>query len=340
MGYDFTDQTVFISGGTGSFGRTIAQDLLTKKVGRITIFSRDEKKQDDFRCKVSDSRLNFVVGDVRDSLQVRAAMAGANKIFHAAALKQVPSCEFHPMEAVKTNILGTENVLNAGVELGVDNVVVLSTDKAVYPVNAMGISKAMMEKLATAKARYCLDKGYKTKINITRYGNVMGSRGSVLPLFIKLADAGAPLSITHPSMTRFLMSLEDAMDLVYFAFSNASQGDLVVKKAPACDIKTIGQAINELRGRPSKNMYEIGIRHGEKLHETLCSAEEMLHSVDHGEFYTVPADFRDLNFESKDTTVELVQVPNPYTSENTRRLDKVQIKKVIQNQNFYKNFER
>lgn len=336
VGSSLSGSHVFISGGTGSFGRTLAKDLLERDINKVTVYSRDEKKQDDMRKEFDDERLNFIIGDVRDKHNLKLAMEGANKVFHAAALKQVPSCEFYPMEAVKTNVIGANNILDVGVELGVENIVVLSTDKAVYPINTMGMSKALMEKCAVAKARFCVEKKRPTKINITRYGNVMGSRGSVIPIFIKLARLKENLGITHPKMTRFLMSLDDSVDLVYFAFNEARHGDLVVKKSPASDVQTIADAVNSLCGQDVKRTTNIGIRHGEKLHETLCSSEEMAIATDCGDFYTIPADFRDLNYRSLKTVSGEDVIANAYTSATTSQLDHVEVMQLIKKQNFYK----
>ncbi len=295
----FTNKTLLITGGTGSFGNAVLNRFLKTDIGEIRIFSRDEKKQDDMRHEfqskmpeVSD-KISFYIGDVRDLASVKNAMHGVDYIFHAAALKQVPSCEFFPIEAVKTNVLGTENVLTAAIEAGVQNVVCLSTDKAAYPVNAMGTSKAMMEKVVVAKARTT----DKTKISCTRYGNVMCSRGSVIPLWIDQIRSGNPITLTEPSMTRFIMSLDEAVDLVLFAFEHGQQGDILVQKAPACTIQTQAEAVCELFGGNKDNIKVIGIRHGEKMFETLLTNEECSHAIDMGDFYRVPCDNRGLNYD-------------------------------------------
>ena len=295
----FEGKTLMITGGTGSFGNAVLNRFLSSDIGEIRIFSRDEKKQDDmrheFQVKMPEyaEKISFYIGDVRDLQSVKNAMNGVNFIFHAAALKQVPSCEFFPIEAVKTNVLGTENVLTAAIDEGVESVVCLSTDKAAYPVNAMGTSKAMMEKVVTAKSRTT----NKTKICCTRYGNVMCSRGSVIPLWIDQIRAGNPITITDGSMTRFIMSLEEAVDLVLFAFEKGNSGDILVQKAPACTIKTQAEAVCELFNADKKNIKVIGIRHGEKMYETLLTNEECAHAIDLGNFYQVPCDRRGLNYD-------------------------------------------
>ena len=325
-------KTLMITGGTGSFGTTVLNRFLTTDIGEIRIFSRDEKKQDDMRHEYQvkypeyADKLQFYIGDVRDIQSVRNAMHGVDYIFHAAALKQVPSCEFFPVEAVKTNVLGTENVLNAAIEEGVKTVVCLSTDKAAYPVNAMGTSKAMMEKVIVAKAR----TSKNTKICCTRYGNVMCSRGSVIPLWIDQIRAGNPITITEPSMTRFIMSLDEAVDLVLFAFEHGVSGDILVQKAPACTIETQAKAVMELFGAKEKEIKIIGIRHGEKMYETLLTNEECAHAIDLGNFYRVPCDNRGLNYDKyfKEGDVER----NPLTefnSNNTALLDVAQTKEKI-----------
>ena len=297
----FKNKTLLITGGTGSFGNAVLNRFLKTDIGEIRIFSRDEKKQDDmrheFQAKMPEvaEKIKFYIGDVRDIQSVRNAMHGVDYIFHAAALKQVPSCEFFPIEAVKTNVLGTENVLTAAIEAGVKNIVCLSTDKAAYPVNAMGTSKAMMEKVIVAKSRTVSPE--KTKICCTRYGNVMCSRGSVIPLWIDQIKAGNPITITDPSMTRFIMSLEEAVDLVLFAFEHGQSGDILVQKAPACTIKTQAEAVCELFGGDKKNIKVIGIRHGEKMYETLLTNEECANAIDLGNFYRVPCDNRGLNYD-------------------------------------------
>lgn len=291
--------TLLIAGGTGSFGNAVLNRFLTSEIGEIRIFSRDEKKQDDMRHEYQAKypeyaeKLQFYIGDVRDINSIRPAMVGVDYIFHAAALKQVPSCEFFPIEAVKTNVLGTENVLTAAIEAGVKIVVCLSTDKAAYPVNAMGTSKAMMEKVIVAKSR----TSKTTKICCTRYGNVMCSRGSVIPLWIDQIRSGTPITITEPSMTRFVMSLDEAVDLVLYAFENGTSGDILVQKAPACTIETQAKAVMELFGGKEEDIKVIGIRHGEKMHETLLTNEECAHAIDMGNFYRVPCDKRGLNYD-------------------------------------------
>ena len=297
----FTGKTLMITGGTGSFGNAVLNRFLATDIGEIRIFSRDEKKQDDmrheFQAKMPEvaDKIKFYIGDVRDIASVRNAMHGVDYIFHAAALKQVPSCEFFPIEAVKTNVLGTENVLTAAIEAGVKNVVCLSTDKAAYPVNAMGTSKAMMEKVIVAKSRTVSPD--KTKICCTRYGNVMCSRGSVIPLWIDQINAGNPITITDPTMTRFIMSLDEAVDLVLFAFEHGTSGDILVQKAPACTIGTQAEAVCELFGGSKENIKVIGIRHGEKMYETLLTNEECANAIDMGNFYRVPCDKRGLNYD-------------------------------------------
>ena len=296
----FENKTLMITGGTGSFGNAVLNRFLKTDIGEIRIFSRDEKKQDDmrheFQAKMPDvaHKIKFYIGDVRDLSSVKNAMYGVDYIFHAAALKQVPSCEFFPMEAVKTNVIGTDNVLTAAIEAGVRNVVCLSTDKAAYPVNAMGTSKAMMEKVVVAKSRTVAPE--KTKICCTRYGNVMCSRGSVIPLWIEQIKAGNPITITEPSMTRFIMSLDEAVDLVLFAFENGISGDILVQKAPACTIETLAKAVTGLF-KPGHEIKVIGIRHGEKMYETLLTNEECANAMDLGAFYRVPSDKRSLNYD-------------------------------------------
>lgn len=297
---EFTNKTLMITGGTGSFGNAILNRFLKTDIGEIRIFSRDEKKQDDMRHhfqaalpEVAD-KIKFYIGDVRDLLSVKGAIHGVDYIFHAAALKQVPSCEFFPMEAVKTNVIGTDNVLTAAIEAGVTSVICLSTDKAAYPVNAMGTSKAMMEKVIVAKSR-TVNPG-KTKICCTRYGNVLCSRGSVVPLWIEQIKAGKPITITDPNMTRFIMTLDEAVDLVLFAFENGASGDILVQKAPACTIGTLAQAVKELF-HSKDDIRVIGIRHGEKMYETLLTNEECSGAIDLGSFYRVPCDKRDLNYD-------------------------------------------
>ena len=323
----FGGKTLLITGGTGSFGNAVLRRFLASGIGEIRIFSRDEKKQDDMRKHYQDSKIKFYLGDVRDLASVKNAMHGVDYIFHAAALKQVPSCEFFPLEAVKTNVLGTDNVLTAAIECGVRKVICLSTDKAAYPINAMGISKAMMEKVFVAKAK-TVDQD-KTLICGTRYGNVMASRGSVIPLFVEQIQAGQPLTVTDPCMTRFLMSLDEAVELVLYAFEHAEAGDIMVEKAPACTIADLAQAMLELLGADNE-MRIIGTRHGEKRYETLLTREEYVRAVDMGGFYRIPADNRDLNYEKyfTDGSPELSETCE-YTSHNTRRLSIAEIKEVI-----------
>lgn len=320
----FTDKTLMITGGTGSFGNAVLNRFLQTDIGEIRIFSRDEKKQDDMRHdfqakmpQVAD-KVKFYIGDVRDLQSVKAAMHGVDYIFHAAALKQVPSCEFFPMEAVRTNVIGTDNVLTAAIEEGVECVICLSTDKAAYPINSMGMTKAIEEKVAIAKSRM----SGKTKICCTRYGNVMCSRGSVIPLWIDQIKAGNPITVTEPNMTRFIMSLEEAVDLVLFAFEHGENGDLLIKKAPACTIQTQAEAVCELFGGKKEDIKVIGIRHGEKMYETLLTNEECAKAVDMGDFYRVPADNRGLNYDKyfKDGD-ETRNTLTEFNSNNTRRLN-------------------
>ncbi len=329
----FANKTLMITGGTGSFGNAVLNRFLDTDIGEIRIFSRDEKKQDDmrheFQAKLPEAanKIKFFIGDVRDIQSVKNAMHGVDYIFHAAALKQVPSCEFFPMEAVKTNVIGTDNVLTAAIEAGVKTVICLSTDKAAYPVNAMGTSKAMMEKVIVAKSRTVSPDA--TKICCTRYGNVMCSRGSVIPLWIDQIKAGNPITITEPNMTRFIMSLEEAVDLVLFAFENGTSGDVLVQKAPACTIAVLAQAVTELF-HPGHEIRVIGIRHGEKMYETLLTNEECAHAIDLGNFYRVPADKRDLNYDKyfrvgdtqRNTLTE-------FNSNNTQLLDVEQVKQKL-----------
>lgn len=329
----FKDKTLMITGGTGSFGNAVLNGFLDTDIKEIRIFSRDEKKQDDmrheFQAKMPEAsnKIKFFIGDVRDLASVKNAMHGVDYIFHAAALKQVPSCEFFPIEAVKTNVLGTENVLTAAIEEGVKSVICLSTDKAAYPVNAMGTSKAMMEKVIVAKSRTVDPE--KTKICCTRYGNVMCSRGSVIPLWIEQIKAGNPITITEPSMTRFIMSLEEAVDLVLFAFENGTSGDILVQKAPACTIEVLAKAVTELFA-PGHEIKVIGIRHGEKMYETLLTNEECANAIDMGEFYRVPCDKRDLNYDKyfKEGDVER-NILTEFNSSNTELLDVEQVKEKL-----------
>ena len=330
----FTNKTLLITGGTGSFGNAVLNRFLDTDIGEIRIFSRDEKKQDDmrheFQAKMPDvaEKIKFYIGDVRDIQSVRNAMHDVDYIFHAAALKQVPSCEFFPIEAVKTNVFGTENVLTAAIDAGVKNVVCLSTDKAAYPVNAMGTSKAMMEKVIVAKSRTISPD--KTKICCTRYGNVMCSRGSVIPLWIEQIKNGNPITITDGEMTRFIMSLDEAVDLVLFAFEHGVSGDILVQKAPACTIKTLAEAVCELFGGDKEKIKVIGIRHGEKMYETLLTNEECSNAIDMGEFYRVPCDKRGLNYDKyfKEGDVERNKLTE-FNSHNTQLLDKEQVKQKL-----------
>ena len=330
----FTNKTLLITGGTGSFGNAVLNRFLDTDIGEIRIFSRDEKKQDDmrheFQAKMPDvaEKIKFYIGDVRDIQSVRNAMHDVDYIFHAAALKQVPSCEFFPIEAVKTNVFGTENVLTAAIDAGVKNVVCLSTDKAAYPVNAMGTSKAMMEKVIVAKSRTISPD--KTKICCTRYGNVMCSRGSVIPLWIEQIKNGNPITITDGEMTRFIMSLDEAVDLVLFAFEHGVSGDILVQKAPACTIKTLAEAVCELFGGDKEKIKVIGIRHGEKMYETLLTNEECSNAIDMGEFYRVPCDKRGLNYDKyfKEGNIERNKLTE-FNSHNTQLLDKEQVKQKL-----------
>ncbi|OCW29289.1 UDP-glucose 4-epimerase [Pseudomonas extremaustralis] len=316
----FEGSKLLISGGTGSFGNAVLKRFLNTEISEIRIFSRDEKKQDDMRKHYNNPKLKFYIGDVRDYQSVLNATRGVDYIFHAAALKQVPSCEFHPMEAVKTNVIGTDNVLEAAIQNEVKRVVCLSTDKAVYPINAMGISKAMMEKVMVAKSRN-VDEA-KTVICGTRYGNVMASRGSVIPLFIDQIRAGKALSITDPSMTRFMMTLADAVDLVLYAFEHGNNGDLFVQKAPAATVETLARALTAMLGVPEHPIQIIGTRHGEKLYEALLSREEMACSEDRGQYFRVPPDLRDLNYSKYvEQGEEKISTMEDYNSHNTERLD-------------------
>ncbi len=329
----FTDKTLLITGGTGSFGNAVLKRFLTTDIGEIRIFSRDEKKQDDMRHEYQAAypeyahKIKFYIGDVRDIASVRGAMHGVDYIFHAAALKQVPSCEFFPMEAVRTNVIGTDNVLNAAIEAGVKVIIGLSTDKAAYPVNAMGTSKAMMEKVIVAKSRTVSPD--KTKICCTRYGNVMCSRGSVIPLWIDQIKAGKPITITEPKMTRFIMALEEAVDLVLFAFEKGVSGDILVQKAPACTIETLAQAVKEIF-HSEQDIKIIGIRHGEKMYETLLTNEECAKAMDMGNFYRVPSDKRDLNYDKYFTHGDTQRnVLSEFNSNNTSILNVEQVKEKL-----------
>jgi UDP-N-acetylglucosamine 4,6-dehydratase len=323
----FDDKVLMITGGTGSFGHTVLNRFLDTNVREIRIFSRDEKKQEDMRIALANDKVKFYIGDVRDYTSISESLTGVDYIFHAAALKQVPSCEFYPMEAVKTNVIGTENVLNAAIANGVKRVVVLSTDKAVYPINAMGISKAMAEKIMVARSRMIPESG--TVVCATRYGNVMASRGSVIPLFINQIKKGEPITVTDPNMTRFLMSLEESVDLVLHAFEHACQGDIFVQKAPASTVADLAQAMKELFGSPSP-VKVIGTRHGEKLYESLISREEMAKAEDMERYFRIPADNRDLNYNKYFVEGEAhISELDDYTSHNTQRLSVAEIKQLL-----------
>jgi UDP-N-acetylglucosamine 4,6-dehydratase/5-epimerase len=323
----FAGKTLLITGGTGTFGNAVLRRFLTSDIGEIRVFSRDEKKQHDMRLLYNDRKLKFYIGDVRRPDSLLDAMSRVDFVFHAAALKQVPSCEFYPMEALLTNAVGAENVMNAALVAGVQRVIVLSTDKAAYPINAMGISKAMMEKLAVAKSRVASDRG--CAISITRYGNVMASRGSVIPLFIEQIRAGRPLTVTDPRMTRFMMSIDDAVDLVLYAFRNGQPGDLFVQKAPAATMETLALALRQVF-RAENPIRVIGTRHGEKQYETLLTREEMIRAVDLGEYYRVPADSRDLNYDAYFTEgIEPLSQQDDYNSHNTRRLTEAEMAKML-----------
>lgn len=338
----FTNKTLLITGGTGSFGNAVLRRFLGSDLREIRIFSRDEKKQDDMRKRYNDPKLKFYIGDVRDARSVAAAMRGVDYVFHAAALKQVPSCEFHPMQAVRTNVLGTENVLEAAIAAGVQRVVCLSTDKAVYPINAMGISKAMMEKVMVAASRNL--EGTGTVICGTRYGNVMASRGSVIPLFVEQVLAGKPITVTDPSMTRFMMTLDDAVDLVLYAFEHGQNGDIFVQKAPGATIETLTQAVLQLMDRPTHEVREIGTRHGEKLYEALLSREEMACAQDLGDYYRVPPDGRDLNYakfmDHGEQKLTQALHHEEYHSHNTTRLDVEGMKTLLLKLDFMQRIAR
>lgn len=333
----FKGKTLLITGGTGSFGNAVLKRFLDTDIGEIRIFSRDEKKQDDMRKHFASSKLKFYIGDVRDYQSILNASRGVDFIFHAAALKQVPSCEFHPMEAVKTNVLGTDNVLEAAIQNGIKRVVCLSTDKAVYPINAMGISKAMMEKVMVAKSR----NDNSTVICGTRYGNVMASRGSVIPLFIDQIRAGKSLSITDPNMTRFMMTLSDAVDLVLYAFEHGDNGDIFVQKAPAATVETLARALTALAGTPDHPIQVIGTRHGEKLYEALLSREEMACAEDMGDYFRVPPDLRDLNYSKfVEQGEEKISHTEDYNSHNTERLDVEGMKRLLLKLDFMRAIQR
>jgi UDP-glucose 4-epimerase len=330
----FKGKVLMITGGTGSFGNTVLKRFLSTDVREIRIFSRDEKKQEEMRIALNNPKLKFYIGDVRDYDSVYHAMKGVDYVFHAAALKQVPSCEFYPLEAVRTNVLGSENVMEAAVARGASRVVMLSTDKAVYPINAMGISKAMMEKFMVAKAR--MQNEGETVICATRYGNVMASRGSVIPLFVSQLKEGKPLTVTDPNMTRFLMSLEDSVDLVLYAFEHGQQGDIFVQKAPASTVADLAQALKELLNKDNP-VREIGTRHGEKLYESLISREEMVKAQDMGGYYRIPADNRDLNYaQFFSEGEERISHQDDYTSHNTERLNVEQVKTLLLKLDFIK----
>lgn len=324
----FKDKVLLITGGTGSFGNAVLRRFLKTDIGEIRIFSRDEKKQDDMRKIYNNPKLKFYIGDVRDYNSVIDVMRGVDFVFHAAALKQVPSCEFYPVQAVYTNILGTENVLNAVIASKVKKVVCLSTDKAAYPINAMGMSKALMEKVIVAKGRNLKDD--ETTICLTRYGNVMASRGSVIPLFIDQVRHGKPITITEPNMTRFMMSLDQAVDLVLFAFKNGKNGDLFIQKSPAATIEVLAHVMKDILGKPEHEVKIIGTRHGEKLYEVLMTKEEKVRAIDMGEYFRVPADGRDLNYSKYfEDGQEVITQVDEYNSHNTYRLNEEELKKMI-----------
>ena len=342
MSIDFSSKTLLITGGTGSFGNAVLKRFLKSDIAEIRIFSRDEKKQDDMRKRYGSAKLKFYIGDVRDARSVAQTMRGVDYVFHAAALKQVPSCEFHPMQAVRTNVMGTENVLEAAITAGVKRVVCLSTDKAVYPINAMGISKAMMEKVMVAASRN-LD-GTGTVICGTRYGNVMASRGSVIPLFVQQVLAGQPITITDPTMTRFMMTLADAVDLVLYAFEHGNNGDIFVQKAPAATVQVLAQAIAQVMGRPDHPVRVMGTRHGEKLYEALLGREEMATAEDLGDYYRVPPDGRDLNYakfvEQGEARLTQTAHGEDYNSHNTTRLDVAGMKALLLKLDFMQRIAR
>ncbi|MHB1456383.1 MAG: polysaccharide biosynthesis protein [Armatimonadota bacterium] len=325
----FRDKTLLITGGTGTFGNAVLRRFLGTEIGEIRIFSRDEKKQDDMRIAYANPKLRFYIGDVRNPDSLRDAMMGVDYVFHAAALKQVPSCEFFPLEALRTNSIGAENVMTVAVEVGVKRLIVLSTDKAVYPINAMGISKAMMEKLMIAKSRVAASRG--TVLCGTRYGNVMASRGSVIPLFVQQIVSGQPLTITDPNMTRFMMSIDNAVDLVLYAFEHGQTGDMYVQKAPAATIGTLAEALKRIFHAENPICY-IGTRHGEKLYETLLTREELGHANDCGDYYRIPADNRDLNYAAYFTEgKQEVSHQQDFDSHNTRRLDVAELTEMLLN---------
>jgi UDP-N-acetylglucosamine 4,6-dehydratase/5-epimerase len=322
----FNNKVLLITGGTGSFGNAVLKRFLDSSIAEVRIFSRDEKKQDDMRKKFANDKIRFYLGDVRDVESLRSAMHGVDYVFHAAALKQVPSCEFYPMQAVKTNVIGTENVLEAAIEYGVERVICLSTDKAVYPINAMGISKAMMEKIAVAKSR----ESGKTCICVTRYGNVMASRGSVIPLFLNQIKRGVPLTVTDPHMTRFMMTLDDAVDLVLYAFQNGESGDVFVQKSPSVTIGILVEALKSLMDVSDHSVNVIGTRHGEKLYEALLSREELAASQDLGDYYKVSPDFRDLNYDRfVEQGDKKISSSGDYNSHNSEQLDVAEMKNLL-----------
>jgi UDP-glucose 4-epimerase len=324
----FKNKTLLITGGTGSFGSAVLRRFLTTDIKEIRIFSRDELKQDDMRKYYNNDKLKFYIGDVRDRNSIDDAMRGVDYVFHAAALKQVPSCEFYPMQAVKTNVIGTENMLNSAIEANVKKVIALSTDKAVYPINAMGISKAMMERVIVAKGRNVKN----TMIACTRYGNVMASRGSVIPLFIDQIKNGKPVTITDPNMTRFMMSLDDAVDLVLFAFENGKSGDIFVQKAPAATVELLANTMKNILGMPDHEVKIIGTRHGEKLYETLLTKEEMVKAIEMENYYRIPADTRDLNYNQFfEDGEEVVTQAHEYHSHNTHQLNEYELKQLLLN---------
>jgi UDP-N-acetylglucosamine 4,6-dehydratase/5-epimerase len=324
----FKDKILFISGGTGSFGNAVLKRFLLTNIGEIRVFSRDELKQDEMRRFYNNDKLKFYIGDVRDKNSIDDAMRGVDYVFHAAALKQVPSCEFYPIQAVKTNVIGTENLLNSAIAAGVKKVIALSTDKAVYPINAMGISKAMMERVIVAKGRNVKD----TMIACTRYGNVLASRGSVIPLFIDQVRSGKPITITDPSMTRFMMSLDDAVDLVLFAFENGKSGDIFVQKAPAATVELLARTMRKILGVPDHEARTIGTRHGEKLYETLLTKEEMVKAIDMEKYYRIPSNARDLNYTKFfDEGEDVITEAGEYHSHNTYRLNEEELTGLLLN---------
>lgn len=330
MGTMFQNKVLLITGGTGSFGNAVLRRFLNTDIKEIRIFSRDEKKQDDMRKHYNNPKLKFYLGDVRDINSITDAMRGVDFVFHAAALKQVPSCEFYPMQAVQTNVIGTENVLNCAINANVKKVIVLSTDKAVYPINAMGVSKAMMERVAVAKSRNLNDE--ELMIACTRYGNVMASRGSVIPLFIDQIRKGKEITITDPAMTRFMMSLDQAVELVLFAFENGRNGDIFVQKAPAATIELLAHTLKNMLGKPEHQISIIGTRHGEKLYEALLTREEKVHAVDMGDYYRIPADTRDLNYTKfYEEGEKIVTQADEYHSHNTHQLNEVELRDMLLN---------